>query len=78
MKLVIEMELGNDAIQENGTAEVRRIINAAIDRLPASSGYWKATCEPLFDYNGNNVGTLHVKGDPAAADGVENDRIRDR
>jgi hypothetical protein len=61
MKLVIEIDCGDDAIQQGGLDEITRILTDLTERLPLSSGQegCRVTLN-LHDVNGNHVGTAKL------------------
>jgi hypothetical protein len=60
MKLLIEIELDNDAFVEGGVDEVRRLLESVGDRVPLPLRPTVGSCD-LHDANGNWVGDFAIK-----------------
>ncbi len=60
MKLTITLELGNAALVDEGTEEVRRILDGLCDRLPEPLAETTAPLN-LRDGNGNWVGEAVIE-----------------
>jgi hypothetical protein len=58
MKCQIEIDLDNDAFQENEGAEIAKILRALAQQCENEGGPWNRI---LQDSNGNTVGTAYVK-----------------
>ena len=57
MKLIITINMGNEAFTDDPQTECQRIINDALGRHLVS----QLDTHPLYDYNGNNVGTMKIQ-----------------
>lgn len=60
MKLLIEIELDNDAFVEGGAEEVRRLLTSVGDRIPDPLAETHGAYS-LHDSNGNWVGDFAIK-----------------
>lgn len=67
MKLVISMELDNAAFEQDGSAEVARILENVAGRLPEPLHQTNGTLS-LHDFNGNHVGTAEISDRVQLAD----------
>ncbi len=56
MKFTLEMECDNEAFEANHAMEISRILQSAIKRIKSGSD-----SGPLFDYDGNRVGTWRIE-----------------
>ena len=62
MKLTIEITLDNAAFEDDGVAEVTRILESLASRLPEPLRDTNGALN-LHDVNGNHVGTAEIIGD---------------
>lgn len=60
MKLLIEIELDNDAFVEGGAEEVRRLLTSVGDRIPDPLAETNGA-HSLHDSNGNWAGDFAIK-----------------
>ena len=61
MKLVIKIDLDNAAFEDDGVAEVTRILESVASRLPDPLMDTNGALN-LHDVNGNHVGTAEIRG----------------
>ena len=59
MKLIITIELGNDAFYPHADLEIRRILIELADKLPDAEK--EGDYRVLHDSNGNTVGEAKIK-----------------
>ncbi len=58
MKLVIVIEMDNDAFSFDAVQETERILNTAVDKLRVME---EPETKKLYDYNGNSVGYMRFE-----------------
>ena len=59
MKLIITIDMSNEAFTDDPNTECLRIIEEAMARHAVTD----RSAHPLYDYNGNKVGTMKVQRD---------------
>jgi hypothetical protein len=62
VKLAVTIDRGNAAFEDDPDEETERIIDGLAYRLDKMDGVSKGDSIPLFDINGNKVGSAVVKG----------------
>ena len=61
MKLTITIKMGNAAFEgDDCSFEVARILTQITDRIAGDSRFGPGWAMPLFDVNGNKIGTAEV------------------
>lgn len=61
MKVKITIKTDNAAFEGGPSFEVARILRELADRIEGHPHFSAGHCQPLHDYNGNQVGWLDVK-----------------